>query len=166
MLSSLCYALPTLAMCSKVPQWCNFSFLISVTGFKGRNTWEYSVTIIGAVGRKGKELRSETWNYFFLPAELFRKTPKISAAYIQKHCKICQSKKEHRSFMQKIIIKLATSQLCVGKHMIFLTSLDRQCSSGFSETDKKRLSWITWDICEFGKGTLLLCRRKDKMQFL
>lgn len=68
---------------------------------------------------------------FFLLSELFRETPKISVAYIQTHWKICQSKREHRPFMQKITIKLATSQLCVDKHLIFLTSLDRQCNNGF-----------------------------------
>lgn len=56
---------------------------------------------------------------FFLLAELFREAPKISVAYIQKHWKIRQSKNEHRSFMQKITIKLASSQLFVDKHSMF-----------------------------------------------
>lgn len=75
MLSSLCCTLPTLAICSEVPQWCNFSFLISATGLKGRDSWEYSVTVIGE-GVRREEWRTETWKYFFFCFQSCSRNPK------------------------------------------------------------------------------------------
>lgn len=80
---------------------------------------------------------------FLFACRAVQRNPKNINSIYSKTLQNMSVKTEHRPFMQNIIIKLATSQLCVDKHMIFLTSVDRQCNNGFSETDKKRLSWIT-----------------------